>query len=307
MKKYILSFLVLFMSVGLIPNMVSAATVYLETSKNTVSVGDTFIVSAKIDAQKTSISNIEGDFVFDQNNDNLIINDYSLAKSIFSLWPQTPSPSEDGSTTSFAGGVPGGFQLDKAIIFNIVVEANKEGNITISPKNIAVFANDGKGTRVPVEVRGLEIKVVPKNEGVASVNEWSNLILSDKTNPENFDIVIGRETSLFEGKRFAFFTAVDNQSGISYYEVSEDGKPSIRSGSTYILANQDENVTPNLIVTAYDKAGNKTVSVYKEPKTTIFGFSVNFFIILLLLIIVWVVFKKISSIRRNKNNVQNNK
>lgn len=301
MKKYILKYIVLFLFIGFVPGIASAANVYFETSKNTVSVGDTFIVSMKIDSEKTSINSVEGEVSFENNSENLVVNDFSLAKSIFSLWPRTPSLSSDGNTISFVGGVPGGFDIDKAILFNIVVEAKKEGAIKISPKNMAVFINDGKGNRAETDINSLTINVVPKNSEIAPINEWTSLVGADKINPEKFDIVIGRETSLFEGKRFAFFTAVDNQSGISYYEVSENDKPAIRSGSMYVLLNQDEKVVPNLMVTAYDKAGNKTISVYKKPGTLIFGFPLSFFIIILVIIVIFLIFIKI---RRNKKNVQ---
>jgi hypothetical protein len=310
MKKYILGkYLVLFLILGFIPSMAHAASIYFETSRDTVSVGDTFIVSAKIDAQGTSINTVDGSVVLGNNNGNVVVNDFSLAKSVFSAWPATPSLSTDGNTISFVGGVPGGFNFDKAIIFNFILEADKEGDITISPKDIAVFANDGKATRVPTDFKSLTIKVLPKNDNIASENDWLNLVTSDKTSPEPFTILIGKDPSLSNGKRFAFFTAVDNQSGISYYEVSEDGKPAVRSGSTYVLQNQNENSTPNLVVTAYDKAGNKTVAVYKKPVTTLFGISLNFIIAILVIIILFFVFKriiKVKKMRRIKNNAGNN-
>lgn len=301
MKKYILKYFILFLLIGFIPGIASAANVYFETAKNTVSVGDTFIISMKIDSEKTSVNSVEGEVSFEGNNENLIVNDFSLAKSIFSLWPRTPSLSTDGNNISFVGGVPGGFNIDKAILFNIIVEAKKEGTIKISPKNMAIFMNDGKGNRAETDIASLTINVLPKNEAVASTNEWISLVATDKTSPEKFDIVIGRESTLFEGRRFAFFTAVDNQSGISYYEVSENGKQAIRSGSMYVLENQNEKATPNLVVTAYDKAGNKTTSVYKSPTTLIFGFPLSFFVIIAIIIIIYFVFRKI---RRNKKNVQ---
>jgi hypothetical protein len=307
MKKYILGkYLVLLLVIGFIPSFASAANVYLETSRNTVSVGDTFIVTVKVDSEKTSINSVEGDIVLEGNNNNVTVNDFSLAKSIFSLWPRTPSLSKDGNTISFVGGVPGGFDLDKTILFNIIVEANKEGDIKISPKNMAIYANDGKGTRVPINLSSLDIKVSPKNDGNASINEWNSLVSSDKKNPEDFTIVVGKDASLFEGKRFAFFTAVDNQSGISYYEVSENGKPAIRSGSMYVLENQDDNSTPSLKVTAYDKAGNKTTSIYKTPGFAIFGFSLTFIIILIIIVIIWFATRKIKK-NKIKKNVQINK
>ncbi len=303
MKKYIFKYAILLLVVVLVPSITNAANVYFETTKDAVSVGDTFIISAKIDALNTSINSIEGDFIFESNNENLIVNDFSLAKSIFSLWPQTPSLSDDGNTISFVGGVPGGFNLDDSILFNIIVEANKEGSIKLSPKDIIIFANDGIGTKVPVSISSLEIDVLPKNDNITPVNEWSDLVLNDKIAPEKFDIVIGKESTLFEGKRFAFFTAVDNQSGISYYEVSENGKPSIRSGSTYVLENQDAKMKPNLVVIAYDKAGNKTISVYQNQGPSIFGLSYRLVIIIVFIILVSLFIIKIIKMKR-KNNVQ---
>lgn len=307
MKKYIFEkFLILLFIIGFIPSIASASSVYLESSKGTVSVGDTFIVSLKIDADKTSINSAEGDIVLESNNKNLIVNDFSLAKSIFSLWPRTPSLSEDGNVISFTGGVPGGFKLDNAILFNIIIEANKEGVITISPKNIVVYANDGQATKVSTEVKNLTINVLPKSESVAPTNEWTSLVALDKENPEEFNITIGQDDSLFEGKRFAFFTAVDNQSGISYYEVSENGGPAVRSGSMYVLENQDPDSVPNLTVTAYDKAGNKTVSNYKEPGVRIFGFSLGFVITIIVIIVLFFILKGIRKMRRNKKNKKEN-
>lgn len=302
-------YLFLFLSVVFVPNMAHAANIYFETARDTVSVGDTFIVSAKIDSPDTLVNVVEGAVALENNNGSVVVNDFSLAKSIFSAWPTTPSLSQDGNTINFAGGVPGGFKLSKAIMFNFVLEADAEGEIKISSKNIAVLANDGKGTRVPAELKSLTIKVLPKNESVAPSNEWLSLVSSDKTKPENFAILIGKDPSFSDGKRFAFFTSVDNQSGISYYEVSEDGKPAVRSGSTYVLQNQDDSVTPNLVVTAYDKAGNKTISVYKKPGTTIFGFSLNFIIIIIVIIILFFLIKRILKVRRIKKariNAQNN-
>lgn len=309
MKKYLISSLVVFIFLGFLPNIVSAANIYFEVTNREVSVGDTFIITAKIDAQNTKINSVEGDIVFENNQENIVVNDFSLAKSIFSLWPRTPSLSKDGNVISFVGGVPGGFDTEKMILFNIIVEANKEGGIKISGKDIAVFGNDGMGTRLPVAFSSLDIKVNPKSEVNAPNNEWTNLVIGDKENPEKFEIVVGKDASLFDGQRFAFFTSVDNQSGISYYEVSEDGKPAIRSGSMYVLGNQDDQITPDLVVTAYDKAGNKTVSVYKKPVTTIFGFSLNFIIIVISLCIIWFVIRRIRRNKVKKNaaiNSQNN-
>lgn len=303
-KLFFGKYLVVFSVLSFFPSLVSASNIYFETAKNPVYAGDTFILEVKMDSKEASINSIEGDVEIDSIDNNFVVNDFSLSKSIFTLWPQTPSLSEDGRTVSFVGGVPEGFNSNGVTLFNIVIETNKEGNINISPKNIAVYANDGKGSRVPVDVQSLTVNVFPRNEGVAPTNEWVSLVTADKTRPENFSIEIGKDNSLFDGKRFAFFTAVDNQSGISFYEVSEDGNPAVRSGSMYVLSNQDDSVTPNLVVTAYDKAGNKTTAIYKTPGFAIFGVSLNYFFVVLAVIFIIFVFFRI--IKRNKKHVRTN-
>ena len=304
MKKYIFTkCLMLFLVMGFIPSIARAANVYLETSRNTVSAGDTFIIRVKIDAENKDTNSVEGDIVLQAQNNNFVVNDFSLAKSPFTLWPQTPSLSQDGNTVSFTGGVPGGFNSNKVTLFNIIVETSKEGDIEFSPKNIIVFANDGQGTKLPVTASGLTIKVEESDTGSAERDEWADLVNQDKENPSLLLITLGREPSLFEGKIFAFFTAIDNQSGISYYEVSEDGNPAVRSGSMYVLSNQDNSITPNLVVTAYDKAGNKTVAVYKTPGFAILGIPLYFFIVFAVIFIIWVLFR---IIKRNKKHVRIN-
>lgn len=300
-KNFLKKYLILFLFIGFIPSAASAASIYLETTRDVVSAGDTFIVSVKADSENKSISSIEGDISLSSPEDIFVVNDFGLGKSILSLWPQTPALSKSGGTVSFIGGVPGGITAEKATLFTIIVEADKEGVITLSPKNMAVFASDGTGARVPVTVAPLKVTVLPNDGSVASTNDWTTLVASDKQDPENFSITVGQEESLFEGKRFALFNSVDNQSGISYYEVFENNNPVRRSGSMYVLEDQDKNNIPNLKVIAYDKAGNTTTATYQKPGFAIFGFSLSFFIILIVIAIVWIFVRKI---KRNKKNVE---
>src|SRR3989344_7563989 len=302
MKKYIFTkCLMLFLVMGFIPSIARAANVYLETSRNTVSAGDTFIIRVKIDAENKDTNSVEGDIVLRAQNNNFVVNDFSLAQSPFTLWPQTPSLSQDGHTVSFAGGIPGGFNSNKVTLFNIIVKTSAEGDIEVSPENIIVFANDGQGTKLPVTVNDLTVKVAPDDTSNTASDEWADLVNQDKENPSILLITLGREPSLFEGKKFAFFTAIDVQSGISYYEVSEDGNPAVRSGSMYVLSNQNDSVTPDLVVTAYDKAGNKTVAVYEAPGFTIFGISLKLLILIFVaaILMVWVLFMILKRIKKH--------
>lgn len=279
-----------------LPQMVSAASVYVEASRSTISVGDTAVVAVKINADGGVINTIEGDIAINSVANNAVVQEFSLANSAFGLWPRTPSLSTDGKTVSFVGGVPGGFSIEGATVFKIILEAKKPGRVTISPKNISVYQNDGQGTKLPIQFKDVAIDVVAAQSGVEAVNDWAAIVSQDVTKPEDFIIVPGQTNNLFEGKKFVFFSAVDNQSGIDYYEVSENGGAAVRSGSTYVLQNQNGNV--DLTVTAYDKAGNRrVVKSAVEPKG---GISWKFVITVILAGVVLKIVYKIW--KRRKSN-----
>jgi hypothetical protein len=224
-----------------------------------------------------------------------------LANSAFGLWPRTPSLSADGRVVSFVGGVPGGFSIEGATLFNIIVEATKEGKVTLSPRNISAYLNDGKGTKVPVTLKDLVIDVSPKSIDTASQNDWSTLVSKDVLPPEKFIIVLGQDQKMYDGKIFAFFSAVDNQSGISYYEVSENGQPAVRSGSTYVFKDQSGKAT--LSVVAYDKAGNKREAVYNQG-ALLSGVSWGW--VLVIVLAGYILVRIIKKYRNtNKDNVAN--
>lgn len=238
-----------------IPSGAHAAGVYVESAQKVISVGDTAVVTIKVNSDKDILNTIEGDISVPLNGSSVYVQEFSLAGSAFGLWPRTPSLSTDGQTISFVGGVPGGFSIQGATLFKMVIEAKKAGVISITPRNIVAYASDGKGTKVPVEVKGLTLEVRPRAAGVPVNDEWKAVVSADLTPPQDFIVVLGQDSTIFSGKKFAFFSAVDNESGIDHYDVSENGRPAVRSGSTYEL--QDQTGTPKLTVIAYDKAGNK--------------------------------------------------
>lgn len=304
MKKYIhttqialVALFLLFLSV-VVPASASAATVYLEASRNTVSVGDTAIVTVKINADGAVLNTVDGEVVLRGSGagGNLVVQEFSLANSSFGLWPRTPSLSTDGRRIAFVGGVPGGFSIEGATLFKIIVDAKKEGVMTISPENISVFANDGKGTKVPVNVKGVSINVVARKDGIAVNNEWQGLVSADTKAPEDFLIVLGQDPTLFQGKKFAFFSALDNQSGIDYYSVSEDGAPEVRSGSMYVLRNQSDDA--KLVVVAHDKAGNKKTAKYPTSRPISW---LSILVVVLIAVIAKIVYKRW---RKNKKNAE---
>ena len=300
MKKYInVKYILLAVMLGFVPFSASAATVYLDSSRISISVGDTVVVTAKINAEGVTINTVQGDIVLTSGASDVTTQEFSLANSAFGLWPRTPSLSSDKTDISFVGGVPGGFNIEGATLFSVIYHATKAGTVTITPKNIIAFANDGKGTKLSVTVKNLTINVATAQTGSTLVNDWGSVLAQDTTPPAPFIVVLGQDSSIYNGQKFAFFSAVDNQSGIAYYDVSENGAPVVRSGSTYVLQNQKGDVS--LAVTAYDKAGNKRSATYPSSGSTGVSWLTVIISVLVILIVVRVYKKMNKKMRKNKN------
>ena len=273
----------------LLPYSVFAASVHLETARTEFFVGDTVSVDVKVDSGGKEINTVEGRVLLDYSPDTVSVKDINLSGSSFSLWPNKPTLSEDLRTVSFVGGVPGGLTSQNATLFKIVLNLKDAGQITLIPTTISVYLNDGKGTRDIANVQSLTINVLPQEAGRGSINDLDTLISGDKTPPKPFEVILGQDNSVFEGKKFLSFVTVDEQSGIKYYEVREGDLAPVRSSGTYILENQDKRT--KVVVVAYDAAGNARESVY-DPKYPYLNLIVIVVLVLLLLITLGLVLKK---------------
>jgi len=283
-------YFILIFSAIFLPGSVLASSVYISTNHSEFFVGDTIVFSVRIDSEGKDINAVEGEVLLDHAVDAVFLTNINISGSTFSLWPRKPLPSERKTRISFVGGVPGGLIAKDAIIFNVVFKLEKTGQIALSPNNIEVYLNDGKGTKDEVSIKNLIVDILPKKSDAQSVDDWSNLISNDKTAPEPFEIYLGQEDSVFDGKKFLSFNTTDKQSGIAYYEVIESNLPPVRSSDTYIL--QEQNKPVKVTVIAYDSAGNARESVY-NPKYSYLNLTIIVVLVLLLLVILgFVVAKK---------------
>jgi hypothetical protein len=247
----------------LLPGSALASSVSIEANHSEFFVGDTILFSVRIDSEGENINAVEGDVLLDHAAGAVSLTDINTSGSQFSLWPVNPLPSERNTRISFAGGSPGGLTSNNAIIFNIVLKLQETGQVALSLDNIGVYVHDGKGTRDDVSVKDLIIDVLPKKADTKAADDWSSIVLSDTTPPEPFDVSMGQEESVFDGKKFLSFGTTDGQSGVSYYEVIEGTLPPARSSGTYVLQEQQKPVKVTVI--AYDSAGNARESVYSSP------------------------------------------
>jgi hypothetical protein len=212
------------------------------------------------------------------------------------LWPNKPSLSfsQENSSINFVAGVPGGLNKSNALLFTIALATENPGDVYVVPVSLTAYKNDGKGT--PVVVKDMELKITVNTVDRPLRDEWDEVVTTDNEPPLPFIIRMGRDGSVFGGKKFISFYTTDAQSGIDHYEVKEGDFEPVRSGTTYVLQNQNEQ---NISVTAYDKAGNVRTSIYAPelPAGRIFDIISIIGIILVTLLILFFIIRN----EKNKN------
>ncbi len=270
-----------------------AATAYLAMDPGTVSVGDTILIRLVMDTMEKHPNTVEGTVLMKSGASNIEIRDFSLADSILTNWLKTPSL-EDDSKISFIGGVPGGFSRKDALLFQIVFTAKAAGQVTFIPTDVKAYDNDGKATPIPAPGTPLTITISLKGDGKEK-NQWLDVIRNDNNPPQDLSVAFGSDASSFGGKKFMSISAIDRESGIDYFEVTEGNQPAIRSGMTYVLRDQSES-TP-ITVTAFDKAGNKS-SILLHPDTGKKKYVLWAGGIIVLLFIGFVLLRRFKSMRK---------
>ncbi len=284
-RRTLLLALVLSSTVWL-PHAAHAATLYLDSDQSSFHVGDTALIRVRIDTEGQVINAVEGALALDHAAEAVSLRDINTAGSRFSLWPGKPLPSERNTRITFTGGSPDGINARDANILSIVLELRAAGTVSLTPQTIAAYVHDGKGTADVVRSRDLVIEVLPAAADSPGTDAWRTIVESDVTPPEPFEIQLGQDRSTFDGKKFISFNTTDGQSGISHYEVSEQGLPPVHSANTYVLREQDAPVS--VTVTAYDAAGNMRESTYHPAtarQTSYAAIGVFVGVLLLLLVV----------------------
>jgi hypothetical protein len=264
-KAYSLLILCLFL---LAPISAQAASLFFDTDSAQINAGDSIVINVRLNTEALPINAVDGQISLTLNKKKLTIKEFSLANSALAIWPLRPSLSQDGKSVSFVGGVAGGLISTDAILFKIIVSPAEAGNLFINPVNFLAYMNDGQGTAVDTSKQALNIEVQEAPVGSVPKDNWQDLLVADHTPPEPFTINLYQDPETNNGQKFIDFYAIDNQSGVDYYEVLESGLDPVRSGSPYTLQNQAEPVKVTVI--AHDKAGNLRSVTYasEAPKAS---------------------------------------
>lgn len=289
-------FFILVLSAVLLPYSVFASTLYIDTDRSDFFVGDTIQFTVRINSENKEINAVEGEILLDYLTGAASLADLNTAGSPFSLWPDKPLPSENNTSVSFVGGSPGGLISTDAIVLNILLKLQKPGQITLSPNNIEVYLNDGKGTKDNVSINALQINVLPEQSDAPSVDDWNTILSNDKIAPESFDITLGRDPSLFDNQYFISFFTTDAESGMAYYEVQEGKGTFVRAESPYVLT--DQSLLNVITVKAVDKAGNERVAKFMPTAPS--NMRLLFWIVAILIVVSAITVMLWQSIRRKK-------
>ncbi|MDQ5954338.1 MAG: hypothetical protein QG583_266 [Patescibacteria group bacterium] len=272
-----------------IPSIIFAAFIKVNT-EDSISAGDTSIINIYLDTEGKNINSVDGVISLnDKSSSKFEIKDISLANSVFSMWPRKPIL--ENNRISFIGGVPGGVSGENLLLFKIILKVNEPGEFIISPNNVVAYLNDGLGTSLNITPKDSVVSILSPTED--SQDKWQEIVSNDHTPPMSFEIILIQDENLYDGKKFISFEAIDNESGISHYEVKEGIYPIVRAEMNYVLIDQKRK--PDITVIAYDKAGNIQVSILKH--------KVNNYFIVFIVIIILFMHQLIKRFRKSKNKI----
>lgn len=293
-KKYLIIGSILVIGFFFLPfTALAVTTVYFDLEKPIIYENDTFLVNLKISSPDKSINVIDGTLIYDSNK--LEIKEISVGGSLFTLWPKPSVFSNEKGSLSFIGGVSGGFEGENGEVLKIVFLAKSEGEAKIDfLDGFLVFLNDGQGTSISPWLKSLSLNISKRQAGLPVKDEWQDLIEKDKTSPEFIEATISNDQRIFDNQYFMSFLAIDNDSGVAYYEVREDDLDFIRAESPYLL--QDQSLKGAIQIRAVDKAGNEriiTVSVLSTLETFYKRYWIWIFGVLIGLILAFVLWRLI--------------
>ncbi len=177
-----------------------AATISITPANSVVSQGDIFSVSVITNTQGVSVNNSDAVINFPNN----LVDVVSIGKSssVFSLWVEDPSFSNQTGTITFDGGVPNpGFTGPSGNIITVVFRAKKAGTASIIFSSANVRANDGVGTNVLSSKQSATVTITEaKQPEVISVPVRSDTlprlpVIISSTHPKSDDWYQGMSAS----------------------------------------------------------------------------------------------------------------
>lgn len=268
----------------LLPQNIFAAELTFKTILNNNIANDgATIIEVRIDPESKNLNVIEGtiniDGIKDLSESQIVI---ETGGSVLTLWPILPEYSPEEKVIRFSGGVPGGFDKEGLLFRMRLFTTIPESEVMISWLGGTAYLNDGKGTKENIKVRSIKVLLTRHD-----LNEF-NKSSYDITPPIFNSIEVGQDPSVYDGKYFISFQAVDDISGIARYEVKE-GEITTNVVNNDIYVFKDQTRMTSVIITVYDQAGNsKTMKVPKRYSLVLNIMFIFFGLIILIFVLIYV-------------------
>lgn len=237
-----------------------ATILYFESNFDEYYLNDIFLVDLKIDTQGEKINAAQIEINFSANKLNVV--EIIKQESIFILWPQEPSFSNESGKISFVGGVPLGFEGKGKILsvaFKVISSKEKEIAKISFDENCIVLLNDGLGTKANLFKKDSHFLLFSTSNKNPK-NELKEKLKKDISPPNFFQVFLTKSPLLFNGQYFLSFFALDFYSGIDHYEIQEREGVWKKTRSNFYLI-EDQNLKNEIKIKAVDKAGNEKILV----------------------------------------------
>jgi hypothetical protein len=283
--KYFFTLLVLSF-VLFAPKSILAANVGFSISPNTVPGDNAVILDVFITPDDSeSINALEGRIgILGEGAEAVTEVVVESGDSVFSMWPVSPEYEEAGRIIRFTGGSPVSIN-ESGKILSLRIFTDEKKPLTVSWLGGSAYLDDGFGT--PAGISSRSINFTPQSGAPNQIRSTSE----DVKPPYINSIEISSAADLYEGKSFLSVYATDDITGISHYEVNENGNVTRVENGLYLI--KDQSMENPLHVTVYDKAGNSISIRYPEEKSNILKLPALILAVLMLLIIIFRYFKMI--------------
>lgn len=254
-------------------------TFYFE-SPNNIKVGEEIQVKILMKNGTSPVNGVSLEVNFDDENIQYINSNDS--GSVITNWVLRPT--QNGSSVKMEGIIPGGIVgtalpefgvFGDTEIVTLVFKGIKEGEGKIIFNEGSIYLSDGMGTVVNPFLFEKTIKV----SGFFKEEEND---LSDIVPPAKFEAKIIQHKDIADGKFVLIFDTYDTDSGLSHFEVSENGGETfVIALSPYVLSTQSGK--GDIIVRAYDNEGNFSEDLVSIPDKAnrILFFLIGAFIIVI--------------------------
>jgi hypothetical protein len=265
MSNFLKSILIIALLIS-IPKITFGADLFIKTPKEEYKIGEQFIVSVEVVSEKEMPINAM-DLRIGFTKETLKFVNSMERNSIISFFVDRPRV-ENGDIF-FSGITPGGFygvidpivdpeKVQTVKIIDLIFEPIREGRAEVYLEEGSLYRADGTGLT-------LNFTDWPKIVSVTGDIFESKIDLNDEFPPLPFEMNIFKDKNISKNSILVFETS-DEESGIDYYEIYEEGRKPQISNSPYILKNKP----PRGVITvkAYDKAGNVQVSYIDAPIVT---------------------------------------